>query len=558
MAVCFFTYKCYDGSGDIAHTVKIADFIDQLIRTHNINQEVIIVVPDKDDRKYFDDNKAIVSRFVAHINPSLKVKTFSEFKAEKINMDCCIEAGYTIPDWENELGYPIEKLRPPVIKIPEYNNNLFMERGHYRIRGGFDMENGDLGVIPCNDLLEATTSEVIPREVLNKAFDNLDKKISKYLGGNFDNYLEHRATHQLTYEYSNYQPKGDKSDTHRMPRPITLFLREHYILAGGSLKSQDVLFLGGNSKVKRKALKGELPRLSESFTKILWVDLDHETEEILYQSDDHSGKEYRVFYSRAVSFSTMKALPLFADKFVGATGDNSFVEAMSAGKLVSYQCQGHKQSFASGYLKAVRKETKNPQVVQLAEFLMKGSIFKYDEKIIEDLLKDVELVEELRAINRTIILKSGYFKGIEDAFRSAISDDKKNFHLDPKKSKTLYGLLKSLHKIILINKKKSEEWCLRFSAAEEIISRLSSLEHEPRGAVISVEEIQFITNKLKTIKDNKPSWFEQRLIVQIFDVLSLGIIPLIRHFFFEDNTIETLNKIDSMMPDNTVSHIDVT
>ena len=186
MAICLFTRKGYDGSGDVVQTVKIADFIQKFIESSELeelkNEAVIIVVKD-------DENKEIASRFVKDINCNIQVKKISELKEENHKISCCIEAGYSHFDWEKELSFTGTK--PPIIVMPEYNNDV-NRKSLLRILGGFDKERGDVGVIPSPLLLAATAGEEISAEVLQNAFERLDAKIQSYLGKDVESYLAQR------------------------------------------------------------------------------------------------------------------------------------------------------------------------------------------------------------------------------------------------------------------------------------------------------------------------------------------------------------------------------
>lgn len=571
MAICLFTTKCYDGSGDVVQTVKIADFIQKFIASSELeelkNETAIIVVKD-------DENKEIVNRFVKVINPNIQVKIISEFKAEDHEINCCIEAGYSHFEWEKEFS--LEEAKLPIIVMPEYDNDV-NRKSVLRILGGFDKKRGDVGVIPSPALLTATKGEIISSEVLQNAFEQLDPKIKSYLGKDFESYLAYRAQRDFTYQYSHdrtkyptfysnhmpYKPWNSEKETTKGKKytPVEFFLQEHAMLMGNSAKSQDVLCIGENFEGKLKALvmlKEDL--IKKGYTRISFIDIDKKNEQVIHERDteDTGHKEYRVLYSESMSFSSMQVLPLIATDIVGVTGDQSLVEAMSAKKLVTYECVDHKKNFAWGYLKAVQREvsetvlegTSSEEVLLLARFLIKPTYgfdkVEYKPEEISRLLSNRNTVEALKNINRQLVEKSQYFASIEKMLVSEVLPYIKHqnakglgFSKIPVGSNNkVVKLLRTLYTEVSNNKTNSPQWNKRFDAATQLY-QLANKE------VIRQENSPYIKAQLEIIKQNKPSWFELSLITQILDVLSLGLIPIIRHLFFTpDNTMTYLKKIE--------------
>lgn len=441
MAICFFTAKHSDGSGDVVQTVKIADFVQKLAQSHTYTDDVVIVVPEMEKDTSSDpeapppvDHKAIAMHFTHEITPKIKVYTISEFKKLIPKVDCCIQAGYLHPtsfDWQKEI-----EGSPPFIFMPEYSQSVtFHPEGSLEILGGFFHEK-EVGIIPSQELLDATTEEEVPQSILQRAFEQLAPKIRTYFGKDFEAYKQYRASRGFTYQYSHDRTdyQFNDEDGHGVAKPSQLFFTEHAMFLGDTPKSQDVLCIGEEKKRKRQALRGALKVLiKKGYTKIAFVDLDDGTEDVLHSNPSASPvKEYRVLYAKSLPFSTMKTLPLFTGDLIGATGDHSLVEAMSAGKLISYECPAHKASFVSGYLYAVRKATQNEDVRLLARLLMKrvgrgGFAIEYSRSQIQKLLSNKEVVRELRKINRDLVAKSKYFKHVEDMLISHLFKQRISF-----------------------------------------------------------------------------------------------------------------------------------
>ncbi|MBA4696558.1 MAG: hypothetical protein H2069_04095 [Legionella sp.] len=447
MAICLFTKKHFDGSGDVVQSVKIADFIQTFVEKSKSkllqDESTIIVVED-------DKNKAIATHFISALNPKVQVKKLSELTAEKLNISCCIEAGYTRFNWEKELSFKGKK--PPLVFMPEYDNDVSRRSPEaLKILGGFDKSVGDVGVIPSVSLLSATADPTISKEGLHHAFEKLDTRLKKYLGKDFEDFQVYRKQHNFTYQYSHdrnsyptffanalmYLPWDLEEEVTqgREYSPVQFFFQEHIMLTGNTSKSQDVLCIGENPKSKIDALISVKEMLiAQGYTKISFIDIESGSQQIIYENgtEGAADKEYRVLYSKSMPFSTMQKLPLIANDIVGVTGDQSLVEAMSANKLVSYECVSHKKDFAKGYLKAVQQEissgdypgTSNLDVELLARFLIKPTYrcdnVEYKSEEVARLLSDKKTVNALKKINRRLVEQSQYFASIEKILRSEV------------------------------------------------------------------------------------------------------------------------------------------
>ena len=444
MAIIFFTARHFDGSGDIVHTVKIADFLQKQLRKNGYTDNIIIVVPDLMEGSKGVNHKEITDRFVAAFNPLIKVQTMSMFKKSDLKVDCYIEAALlNRSSFNKEDEQMIDILRNatdvPYIFMPEYGNDL-TPQGKIKIPSGFNKKNrGEVGVFPNQKLLDATQDTIISQKVIKEAFDELDHKIKRYLApqtGSSDEYLQYRETHGLSYQYSHEHIKDyvsyikvngqDVLDLTKRA-PIDFFLSEHIVFSETSGLSQDIICLGDDIECKKNALRRAIPELTKSgYTDIVFLNMDNGEEEALYSNvSSQKSKCYRVLYSASLPFTTMQSLPLLSDDLVGTTGDNSFVEAMSAGKLISYECASHKKEFAFGYLGRVKEMATNPSVYLLAEQLMKIPsgirLVPHNQELLKQLLQDKAITAELKNINRTLIATSNYLQHIEVAVAKNIA-----------------------------------------------------------------------------------------------------------------------------------------
>jgi hypothetical protein len=581
MAICIFTFKATDGSGDVIHAVKIADFIQRFIESSKVeelkNEAVIIVVPE-DQGDITVHTKEIASRFVQDINSNIQVKKMSELKEENHQINCCIVAAiagayfsFFFASREEENAFLGRKL--PKITMDEYDHENPGIKIGTKILGGFIKDRGDVGVIPNRELLDATAGEEISPDVLQSAFERLDPKIQSYLGKHAKPYMDQ---HDFTYHYGNekvrtgtfftnstpYKPYQEASkqeitvvDDTSVPTHLDLFLQEHVMLMGNSAKSQDVLCIGKNSEAKLQALtkiKDDL--ILKGYTKVSFIDIDTKDEKVIYEDSNPRAqkKEYRVLYSKSMPFSSMQVLPLIATDIVGVTGDQSLVEAMSAKKLVSYECVQHKYALAQGYVKSVQNEASEmaleenliTDVSLLALFLIKptrGYAVEYKAEEVSRLLSNRKTVETLKNINRQLVAKSQYFASIEKMLMSEVLPYiVRQKHFNDLKEHKLADLVYQLSDEVFSNETNSDRWNKRRDAANKLVELI-------KDNKISQKDASLVTTQLAIIKQNEPSWHECYLITKILDILSLGLNLLIkRSFFTSDKTMAYVAEIEEL------------
>ncbi len=502
----------------------------------------------------------IVSIFVNSINPDIPVKTISEALHEKVTIHAGLIVGYTDCPWRHYLN--LDK-SIPLIRMPEYNNSLGGGYGEpLEILGGFTKL--DQGVIPSFDLLEATNDIAAHQQARIIAFDALDPKIKAHFPPTHD-YLTYRTTHGFAYQYSHdltaYVAIDEQNQSVGYTSFVDFFFHEHVALTRLANCSQDVLSIGGkelrvnflietpgkDSYSKKEALKKILPTLIEQeYTRVSLVNIDQGTEEVLHENPHASSvKAYRVLYMQSVPFSSMRKLPLLSD-FAGVTGDQSLIEAMSAGNLVSYEFCNHKKAFVEGYLQAVVQETDNPEVHLLAASLMKkivrASVIRYDFKQISTLLGNKEVVEALMRINRALVEKSTYFEALKNMLHDPTTALKKTFMpiqmVSAADQSKLVQVSKALLDAVNQHEQSSPHWEKRRTAAMAIHALIhTNLEG------LSLTDVDNIDKQVKVIKENEPTWHERSLLQEILHIMTGGKIPLMRHDFFRDSTLDETVKI---------------
>lgn len=568
MAILIFSENIATSDDNIEQAVKTAELLENFINSDSYSpkiKEPIIIVLNTNAEK--DAAHSFLN------SSSIQVQTFLELEKNlPSDITCGLEVGYypscQIRFWEETLYKVFQEKNISVISLPDYNEesqgfDMSLKKikpiskisFSLKISSGF--KNG--GVIRNDSLLAATANPSLLLQRTEKTFQELDPKLKKYLGFDWVSYHHNRHFSYL-YGFEDtrrfYVPGNNpEAKTYTSYTTPQFFFQEHIALSGNSDQSQDILCLGSSIEEKRKALQACKKILLENkYTTISFINLDKEidNEEVLHHIASSSPKEYRVFYASKLSLP--KDLPLLTEHIAGVFGDLKPVEAMAAGKLVTYHCELWKADLAEGYLNQVQEKTQDKKTIALAEYLIKKNLGKdhiiYDEKHVLTLLKDKTVTEALKKINSKLIAENQYNETLIQVVVSEIlKKEKEKQREEAALSNTQIILLKTLSKRLLEavekNKRTSLAWQKRHQAASNIFNRVRQ-----KDIILKQLDAIFILQEVETIQKNKPQWNEHCLLTKIFDLLSLGIIPLIRYCFFPDLTMPLAHKVNNIFPFN--------
>jgi len=195
-----------------------------------------------------------------------------------------------------------------------------------------------------------------------------------------------------------------------------------------------------------------------NFERILYIDLDEQREDILFSSSNlsESPKTYRLLVTERLPHKEMIELQAISGNLVGTTGDQSFSESLSAGKLIIYECLPHKHRFAQSYIDLVHELTNDDEVKDLASLLLMGKPsleqLKYRDYFINKQHVVKKLIETAIVISQDYNLVNNIFEHIKQSLLFNIRrnhDNKQKFkpELTPNESterKDLSSLLISM------------------------------------------------------------------------------------------------------------------
>jgi hypothetical protein len=234
------------------------------------------------------------------------------------------------------------------------------------IKSGLNKQEGEKGIILTSSLSDSlTTSDAnLDDDLDDDRDDDLDGTVRTALLGNSDPSDYHGST-DLFFQYShdtallplkNYfffwtRLIPDLFDELLTVPAATVFLQVLRIFNKFSEKENvDVLMVGSSYRFKHNALiKIKEKLIEDGFAKISFYNVDTEEKEYLAGSETTEGRHFRVVYKNKMTHKSMLAAQALSGDLAGATGDQSLSEAVSAGKVVVYECLAHKVNLFRDY-----------------------------------------------------------------------------------------------------------------------------------------------------------------------------------------------------------------
>jgi hypothetical protein len=282
----------------------------------------------------------------------------------------------------------------PLVMMPEYaysgasHRRMIEDQRQFRkqnlnkivyqetIYTGYNSKAEEKGIILSDNLITPEEPSLLSSK--------LDEKIKSALLGEKD--IETYQTNTDMY----FQYSHDTYPTIPETSPAERFLNMHRIYAKDSKKNQDVLMVGKTESTKRAALKKVKKQLiKDGFTKISFYNAETKKEEYLHGGPETEGRHYRVVYTSGMSHPSMIAAQALSGDLVGATGDQSFGEAVSGDKILVYECLSHKQLLRNEYYNQLKKL--DPKCTEVLD-LLKNAERESDYRRMEALLtKDMKV-----------------------------------------------------------------------------------------------------------------------------------------------------------------------
>ena len=154
-----------------------------------------------------------------------------------------------------------------------------------------------------------------------------------------------------------------------------------------------VVFMMGELEARKHSALLEIKRqlIADQFTYIAFHNAKTQQSTLIYERVDAAPplrKEYHVIYSPKMSHPSMMACMALSGPFVGATGDQSFCEALVHNKCVIYELRPHKRNLIRGYDEAIIVAAEHSAHIQRLFILLRSTHNSLDDyKELSGLLK---------------------------------------------------------------------------------------------------------------------------------------------------------------------------
>ncbi len=260
------------------------------------------------------------------------------------------------------------------LKRKEFGNMRYQRT----VTPGFDQAFNDRGIIFNPSLSSPAGTNWVSM---------LDEKIRNTI-------LKTEPRAELSFQYSH--------DEETSPSAAEHFLKIHAEFYKDSSKNQDVLMVGKQLSSKKKALSAVKDRLiTAGFELITFYNADTGKEEVLHGNKERGGKTYRVIYTQGMSHPSMMACTALSGPLMGATGDQSFGEALSAKKIIVYEEFFHKKGFIDSYDRSLMASSRD----NLKETIHLLRTARTDEEYLRlgELLKLPRIQDEIRQANEELL-----------------------------------------------------------------------------------------------------------------------------------------------------------
>lgn len=285
---------------------------------------------------------------------------------------------------------------------------------------GKTRERKEHGIIATQELLDPT--DEFKREQLKHIPSNLSEVLfesSPALAHEKWPAYTDRAELYIAYSHDYYWGQVTKASK--------IFLHIHREFVRDRKKNQDIILIGGsNTDASQKydalnSVKDKLIR--DGFSKIIFYNAITRDEDTLYESDG-DGPTYRAIYTKSVPHKSMIALTAISGELIGATGDQSFGEALSTGcPFPIYESLKHKKELKRHYCQYVCSETINPDIKDLIELLFFGECDEPCYTKVGELIRKPAVAAEMRRINKKLCLNHDLVQYLAEKAMDSLNSD---------------------------------------------------------------------------------------------------------------------------------------
>ena len=412
------------GYGDFLFAFKLADQLRNKYVASGLGIPSIYLISQPSGKLSMKHLKADIEFGFEILTPQeLKGK----IKAREIDVGLLIESPVFTYELIDEIDAALALLQGmiPLIMVTEYGQNSSVSREDFAcqqtyrttqckhiqftkmIYSGFSREADEQGILVSDALLHPASAEILVNQ--------LDEKIrtSLLMGLDLASYQSTKSlSMQYSHDFSERSVRLQKTSAHHFLKVHSEFCKTHD-------KAQDIVMVGKDMVSKKNALMEIKDKLmADGFTRVSFFNADTSVEEVYYESDV-PGKTYRVVYTSGMTHASMMACMALSGPLTGATGDQSLSEALSANKMMIYECLSHKKEFINNYdvamvriaqgdpdvshtLMLLRTADNDVSYQQLGEYLRNPVIQEKLQHCNQILLKQYDLVAQVKRVDEPL------------------------------------------------------------------------------------------------------------------------------------------------------------
>lgn len=303
-----------------------------------------------------------------------------------------------------EYSFSSDQARQNISEIiKKRQNDYYFNKIQYQhiIYSGLNPRHDEAGILLSHPLMSPTS----PRELMDQfdgnlqaALSNTEKRIEQY---------QQNTDLNMQYSHDIYQQDYGAPST-----PASHFLKIHHTFVNGHDKNQDVIMVGNSKEEKYNALAAIKDQfIDDGFTRISFYNAETSEEETLHDTGT-PGKTYRVIYTPSISHQSMMACLALSGPLFGATGDQSFGEAVSANKIIVYETLTHKQQLIEDYDRSIEAKSDNDPAVCETLHLLRSAKDDSQYQRLGELLRDPATQSKIIAANQAVLASNDLAEAI--------------------------------------------------------------------------------------------------------------------------------------------------
>ncbi|QBR83518.1 hypothetical protein E3983_03580 [Legionella israelensis] len=359
MAILFYVEGLSDGFGDYLFGLKAVHQLKKSLAERGYSDDIFLVT--------HQEGKKIIQDLGSDKEFGVTVLSREDYdalsKEGSFTLDYYIEGPVM-----TTTRIPLEP-HTPILLLSEYSSfgSVYLESDNLKksfkkyqdvqsIYSGLRIRSDEKGILISEELVNLTEARK-HNDLSFRAHYWQELNLPLRSNSSIEDY--HQST-ELSFQYSYDYPENS----------CKRFLSIHLWFNQNSSKNQDIVAIGKNKDKKREALSSVLPELIQSgFGKVLFIDLETGKEEMLHDNGEKNARTYRLFFGKRLTHRQMMALNALSGELCGVRGDQSHGEALSAQKLIVYDCASHKEDYAKGVISCLHALSEDENVRELLHLL---------------------------------------------------------------------------------------------------------------------------------------------------------------------------------------------